>query len=157
MLFQHSPVDRRQESFNQGAINTADAPNPSGPPAGLKLLAVWFAIRFFWDTWILYHTFGTAQFSVPKAGIAVVLLPLAFVLPRQELWAVCMSGVVCLFWLGFAVARTIGHVMPGADPAGPYPWANWVALPALLYLLHYAQRFQASPTAPPAPPSDCGG
>ena len=105
-------------------------------------------IRFFWDAWILYHSHGTSQFSVPKMGIAVVLLPLAWMLPKQRLWAVCISGVVCLFWLGFAVARSIGLLMPGAAPIGPYPWANWVAVPALLYLLHYAQRFQTPPTAP---------
>ncbi len=119
------------------------------PPLGLRLLALWFLIRFVWDAWILYDTFQTPAFSIPKAGIWVVLLPLAWLLPRQQLWAVCLAGVVCLFWLGFAVARTIGLLMPGAAPASPYPWANWAALPALLYLLHLAQRF--TPTPPNRP------
>lgn len=85
---------------------------------------------------------------MPKAGIWVVLLPLAVLLPRQQLWTVCLAGVVCLFWLAFAAARTVGQVMPGAAPDSPYPWANWVALPAALYLLHYVQRFTVSPPEP---------
>jgi len=112
----------------------------------LKLLALWFVIRFVWDAWILYGSYQTPQFSIPKAGIWVVLLPLAWVLPRQKIWGVCLAGMVCLFWLAFAVARTIGYLMPGAAPDSPYPWANWVALPAALYLLHYAQRFTATTT-----------
>ena len=112
----------------------------------MRLLALWFVIRFFTDGWILYHTYQTPRFSIPKAGIWVLLLPLACVLGRQKIWAVCMAGVVCLFWLAFAVARAIGYLMPGAAPDSPYPWANWVALPAALYLLHYAQRFTVAPS-----------
>lgn len=126
-------------------IATDASGRPAAPPLGLKLLATWFVIRFLWDSWILYHTFGTPRFSVPKAGIWVVLLPLAWVLPRQKVWGVCLAGVVCLFWLAFAVARTIGYLMPGAAPDSPYPWANWVALPAVIYLVHYGQRFAAAP------------
>ena len=106
-------------------------------------------IRFCWDAWTLYQTRGTDAFSVPKLGIGVTLLPLAWGLLRNQLWAVCLSGVVCLFWLGFAAAQSVGMLMPGAVPAGPYPWANWVAVPALLYLLHHAQRFVAPGSSPP--------
>ncbi len=115
----------------------------------MRLLALWFVIRFVTDACILYDTYQTPQFSIPKAGIWLLLLPLAWVLVRQKVWGVCLAGVVCLFWLAFAVARAIGYLMPGAAPDSPYPWANWVALPAALYLLHYAQRFSvASPSQP---------
>ncbi|MHC4513011.1 MAG: hypothetical protein ACYTGW_15050 [Planctomycetota bacterium] len=116
---------------------------------GLKLLALWFVVRFFWDAWALYHTIGSPAFSVPKMGIAVILLPLAWVLLREKVWAVCLAGMVCLFWLGFAVARTAGLLMPGAAPPTSYPWSNWVALPAVLYLLHYVQRLVPDKPAPP--------
>lgn len=124
-----------------GAPNPARPAPGDPPPAGLRLLCLWFVVRFGLDAWTITETWGTAAMSPPKLGIAILLLPLAILVWRQHLWAVCLAGMLCLFWLGFAAARTLGLLMQGAEPGSPYPWTNWLALPALFYLLHYAQRF----------------
>ncbi len=105
---------------------------------GMRIIAVWFVLKLLWDVTLLCQSWP--EFSRPKLGIAITLPFLAWGMWRQRSWSLSIAGVVCLFWMGYLVARLLGPWLTIQPVTDPFPWGNIAALPILIYLLNNIER-----------------
>jgi len=86
------------------------------------------------DTWTIASTWP--DFSRPKLGIAIAVPFVLWGLLRRWNWAMCLAGVICLFWIAFLAARSVGPILTVGDLDVPFPWSNLLAIPTVVVVLN---------------------
>ena len=111
----------------------SDKPHPPLPAATWFILAS-LAAKLAVDTWTIASTWP--DFSRPKLGIAIAVPFVLWGLLRRWNWAMCLAGVICLFWIAFLAARSVGPILTVGDLDVPFPWSNLLAIPTVVVVLN---------------------